>query len=134
MLTIRAALIAIGATFLSIDAWGHVTLYRTTAYADVVTHVLFGMWLALFLIHREYRLRTLGALGIVFLVGIGWEFIELLYDSFLAAPYGFLIAQHGISDTAMDIASNTLGACIAIALFSFFKKRPAPLAMEVDSQ
>ena len=121
----RHSLVLIG-LFIPIDLWGHVTrAYVTVWWVDIVTHLLFGAWLAVLLLHptlRHYAKSPFFILVLVMLAGLGWELFELLYDVFVATPQGFTLAQHGAWDTLKDLLNTLLGA--AAALWAL-KKSPA---------
>lgn len=112
-----AALLGMGAMFLAVDTWGHVTrAYVTSPIIDIVTHILFGGILALLLMRSGMR-RYLYIFGIVMLTGLAWELFEFVYDVYVAAPRGFTLAQHGPGDTIKDIVDNGIGAAAALYLF-----------------
>lgn len=111
------ALVGMGAMFLAVDTWGHVTrAYVTSPIIDIVTHILFGAILALLLMRSGTR-RYMYIFGIVMLTGLAWELFEFVYDVYVAAPLGLTLAQHGPGDTIKDIVDNGIGAVAALYLF-----------------
>ena len=119
------ALVALAILFLSIDTWGHVTSsYHTTWWVDIVTHLLFGAWLALALLHPtlwRYSKTPLFIFTFVMLAGVGWEILEYLRDTLYAAPRGITLGQHGLGDSLKDIVNNSLGACGAFLAYHMHK-------------
>lgn len=120
-----AALVMLGTLFLLIDMWGHTTrAYPTTWWVDIVTHLLFGAWLALALLYPRlwrYSRTPLFVFSAVMLVGLGWEAFEYLFDILYAIPNGVDLAQHGIVDTTKDIVNNALGAGAALIAYRIYK-------------
>ena len=124
-------LIVIAVLFLAIDSWGHISrVYVTSPYIDVVTHILFGAWLALALIYRNSAMSRASIFLIVFIVGLGWEFLELMYDQLYATPHGTTFAQHGLTDTLKDIFDNGVGVLIS---FLIFRRPSGPLSAPIAS-
>ena len=101
-----------------VDMWGHISrAYVTLPEIDIVTHILFGAWLALFLIHKNKPESRLGIFLLVMLVGVGWEGLEFTYDHLYALPHAITSAQHGIFDTAKDVLNNAIGALASLFIF-----------------
>ena len=125
----RHSLVLIG-LFIPIDLWGKFgNAYVTVWWVDIVTHLLFGAWLAAILLHpqlRHYAKSPLFIFALVLLAGLGWELFELLYDVFVAVPRGITLAQHGAWDTLKDLLNNLLGAAAALWVLTkspvYFKK------------
>ena len=125
----RHSLVLIG-LFIPIDLWGKFgNAYVTVWWVDIVTHLLFGAWLAAILLHpqlRHYAKSPLFIFALVLLAGLGWELFELLYDVFVAVPRGITLAQHGAWDTLKDLLNNLLGAAAALGVLTkspvYFKK------------
>lgn len=101
-----------------VDVWGHISrAYVTLPEIDIVTHILFGAWLAFFLIHKNKPKSRLGIFLLVMLAGVGWEGLEFTYDHLYALPHAITPAQHGMFDTAKDVLDNAIGALASLFIF-----------------
>ncbi|TSC86531.1 MAG: hypothetical protein G01um10148_517 [Parcubacteria group bacterium Gr01-1014_8] len=115
------ALALIAVLFFLIHTWAYVNeVYHNVPRVDVPIHILFGVWLALLLLHpifRERRLTLPAIFGAVMVVGVGWEFLEYIYDTVLTIPRGLPTAQHGVAETIRDLLCNGTGAAVTLTFF-----------------
>jgi len=108
--------------------------YQTRPWIDIPIHIWGGITITIVffwlfdrpLFHSGFRpsrgVVALFAISFVALVGVGWEFIEFLYDAFLAYPYHLQAAQLGLADTLADLLNDLMGGGIAVAAMYFLPK------------
>lgn len=101
--------------------------YQQIPIIDIPAHVVFGALLAaIFYLRRKKKDSALYSILLVALftlfVGIFWELLEFLRDTYIAAPYGLRLAQRGALDTAMDLLNNIAGGAVA-SLVRIFSRR-----------
>jgi hypothetical protein len=107
-------LIAVGVAFVAMALFASYTqAYIWLPWVDIPLHLVFGAWLALFLMHYGHG-GVSRILIAVILVGTAWELFEFAFDTFFAHPYGLTPAQHGWPDTFSDTAANLAGAVAAM--------------------
>ncbi len=51
-------------------------------------------------------------------IGVAWEIVEALFDPLLTGTF-----QHGLSDTATDVASGGFGGAVAWLLARAYRRR-----------
>ncbi len=122
------ALVALAGLFLLIHVWAYLSrpditlpLYYFWPPVDIPVHMIFGAWLALFLLYPNVLRRTnpLFVFSIAMLVGVGWEFLEYGFDVLYGVANGFYPAHHGMWDSYKDILDNGVGTTAALYFFRF---------------
>lgn len=108
---------SVASLFGVMDVWGHLGAYLFVPFLDIITHFLFGFGFALILIYTVCLRDGIKIFLLIGCTGLLWEGVEFAYDHLLAFPYGFLISQHGLDDTLVDLISNSAGALFSMLLF-----------------
>ena len=98
----------------------HWYLYWHYAWFDLITHFLGGMWVALLsawlITFKAGPIRAREIIGIVLVVGIGWELFELFFGLTSIADRGYAF------DTAHDLLMDFCGGLVGF----FVAKRILP--------
>ncbi|MFQ5752089.1 MAG: hypothetical protein ACE5HI_08845 [bacterium] len=94
-------------------------------------HIAGGAWVAAAFLYfaRKYewigriiRPTLLHVLGVVILVGIGWEIFEYSIDVFVFQKYTFsTVPAFILIDTVYDLANNLLGAFIVGVVYRLWQ-------------
>ncbi|OGZ00378.1 MAG: hypothetical protein A2945_03460 [Candidatus Liptonbacteria bacterium RIFCSPLOWO2_01_FULL_52_25] len=100
--------------------------YYTVPWLDIPMHMMGGAWVALFFWHvaslwshsflaEKKWLVVAAGLGVVAVVGIGWEIFELFMDVVVLRQYGLLNAPGQVHyDTLTDLTNDLVGAGVAL--------------------
>ena len=95
-------------------------LYYLFWWLDIIHHFLGGIWLILFFnfLMKRFRITLiserqraalfLALIGLVALIGVGWEFFEFILNRYVMS-IGFL----GYEDTLSDLFFDLLGGVLA---------------------
>ncbi|MHB1316627.1 MAG: hypothetical protein ACYCZW_02085 [Minisyncoccota bacterium] len=100
-------------------------LFWTVVWFDMVMHFLGGLFVTLFffwifsLLKSNLRYSEKLVLGIMFtfLVGIAWEYYELIIGVTNLSFFGYW------SDTGMDLTMDVLGSVVAVVAVHFIEKK-----------
>ena len=107
--------------------------YYSVWWLDIPMHIAGGIWVASAFIYIARTTKDLlpansvaafiNCLGVVALIGILWEFYELLADVYVFHKYP-LLAAPGILhfDTLKDLFDDLIGGTIAFLVSSLDKK------------
>jgi len=96
-------------------------------WGDVPMHFLGGITLGAFLVwFGGDKVAWQTVLGLVLLVGLGWELFEFKFSHFLPAVVQFKtlpVWQRGLADTFSDVLFGLLGALSIYAILTYGRNK-----------
>jgi len=108
--------------------------YTTYTWIDIPLHLAGGAWtaLAFFYLQRRYVLlfsalpflfSIIMVVGVVMLVGVGWEWFEFGFDYIFVPEHAEWRAQLGLVDTMGDLLADVIGGALVGLYFLLNRKQ-----------
>ena len=108
--------------------------YTTYTWIDIPLHLAGGAWtaLAFFYLQRRYVLlfsalpflfSIIMVVGVVMLVGVGWEWFEFGFDYIFVPEHAEWRAQFGLVDTMGDLLADVIGGALVGLYFLLNRKQ-----------
>lgn len=107
--------------------------YHILPWYDIPMHIAGGAWVAVAFLYfaRKYgwvarivRPTFLRVLGIVLVVGIGWEIFEYSMDVFVFRKYTFsTVPVFILIDSVYDLVNDLIGAVLVVGIVNYLRYR-----------